>query len=101
MGIDHTSVDGGLVLTRAGVAELMRDPNYFTGFDELWLFPSAPGAPKPASLVLTSERPIEVSDELVRWMCAGCLVGLGDGDGLNFATCDPRIAARLRDLSGE
>jgi hypothetical protein len=99
-GIESLPLGGGLVLTRAAVAELLNDTNYFTGFDELWVFPTFPATPKPSAVVLTSERQVEASEELVRWMGAGCLVGLGDGDGLNFATCEPRIAARLRGLVG-
>jgi hypothetical protein len=91
-----TPLGSGLVFAATDVSQLVSHRGYFVGFDELWVFPNAPSVPLPTNVVLTSEEPVAIDDDLARWMCAGCLVGLGDGDGLNFVTTDPRIAARLR-----
>jgi hypothetical protein len=93
-------LDGGLLLARHDLANLIRDQNYFVGFDELWLFDAAPSVGKPQSIALTSELHFEMSPDVVQWFrSSGALLGLGDGDGLNFITCWPEIARHLRSLT--
>jgi hypothetical protein len=38
----------------------------------------------------------EVPTEVVNWIYrSGCIVGLGDGDGLNYVTVNERVARQL------
>jgi hypothetical protein len=71
----------------------------FTGFDEVWLVDRIPDSGKPDRFRLTSDvsfgpTPPEGLEEWMRG--AGCTAGLGDGDGLNFVTFDPELAALWR-----
>lgn len=95
MGADHSEISGDLVIGGETMLCLVDDYKFFTGFDEVWLFSGSPGSSKPKTVRLTSDIPVgqEPPDVLVRWMeTSGCLAGLGDGDGLNFATFDPGLA---------
>ena len=69
---------------------------FFTGFDEIWFFATAPSVPLPAEIRLTSEAPAEPDPRLDAWFAqSGCALGLGDGIGLNYATPDARLARLL------
>jgi len=95
----HATVDGDVVVALATLITCLDHPELFAGFDEIWLCDAMPTAGKPAHLGITSDRPLdsEPSPDLARWMrTASCMAGLGDGDGLNFATFDPALAAAWR-----
>jgi hypothetical protein len=66
----------------------------FTHFDEVWLFDEDPSWPKPEgiSIVTPSDLTEEVPTEVAVWMYrSGCIVGLGDGIGLNYVTVDEGV----------
>lgn len=78
---------------------LAHEHDFLSGFDEVWLCPGMPSSGKPAHLRLTSDRALadEPPAGLAEWMlAASCRAGLGDGDGLNFATFDPALVTLWR-----
>lgn len=77
---------------------LIEEHGFFNGFDEIWFMPDPPKMGKPETLRITSDLGFEADPPagLSAWMQeTECLLGLGDGDGLNFATFDPKIADRF------
>lgn len=108
LGVRHWPLGAGRAFEQSTLRVLI-DRGYFAGFDEIWLFREAPGSltalpPRFTSDVgsLLPEPRIEL-EEIVRaaglhqWMeVNGSVAGLGDGIGLNFATSDPTLSARLR-----
>jgi len=86
------------VAVRGALLRSMLAGHFFNGFDEVWLCHDLPQTPKPEEVILTSERPA-YRQGLARvqpWLQANrCLVGLGDGDGLNFVTLEPSVASQL------
>jgi hypothetical protein len=77
--------------------------NLFNGFDEMWLFPSLPLKKFPHELWITGPLDLcqEVPEELGEWMMfSSCILGLGDGIGLNYITTDNAIAKLLETTFG-
>jgi hypothetical protein len=95
---EFREVGSGVLLSGRQTVSLARKYLLFTHFDEVWLFGEAPREPKPegvrivAPCNLSEEVPSEVADWMWR---SGCIVGLGDGDGLNYVTVDERLARQL------
>jgi hypothetical protein len=99
----HTTVDEDVVIEFATLLACLDVPPLFSGFDEIWLCTAMPALGKPAHLRITSDQPLgsEPTPELAEWMLvSSCRAGLGDGDGLNFATFDPALASASRRGSG-
>lgn len=91
----HDDVGGDVVIDSSTLLALVEDHDDLTGFDEGWLFAEMPSTIRPVDVKITSDRSFagEVPAALETWMAAaGCCVGLGDGDGLNVATFDRRVA---------
>jgi hypothetical protein len=71
----------------------------FSHFDEIWLFEDHPDVDKPKEVSIVS--PLELnktipSKELLDWFSAsGCLLGLGDGMGMNYITTSEEIVQSL------
>jgi hypothetical protein len=91
-GHPHTLLEEDVAVGMATLLTLIRD-DFFFGFDEIWIFRTTPERATPRDVRLTSDQPlIEVSVALRNWMVeSGCVAGLGDGCGLNFATFDPGL----------
>jgi len=87
-------IDDDVLLDAPTVLTLIGEGRFFTGFDEIWLFAEDPPVGKPTSIRLTSDQRIAGPSEVLKeWMQrVACTAGLGDGDGLNFATFDPTLA---------
>ena len=91
-------VGSGVLLSGEQLILLARRYLLFTHFDEVWLFREAPMVSKPeeVSIVAPYDLGEEVPPEVADWMGrSGCVVGLGDGDGLNYVTVDERVARQL------
>lgn len=89
---------GRIVMAARALAAFVADRRAFAGFDEVWVFAGAPAADvvEPETIGLTSETPVEPAPALSGWFEeTGCLLGLGDGDGLNYATPSRALAAAL------
>ena len=90
----------GALLLPPGELDQFAALGMFNGFDELYLcnewndeLETFPGRITSDFTSFADATPLGLED----WMLeAGCLLALGDGLGLNFATPDPEIAAHLR-----
>jgi hypothetical protein len=92
----------GLVIPGTDIKRVIGRYNLFTGFDEIWCFGEKPELSKPRDVWLVAPRNIERGDlpsGLVSWMDRSrCVLGVGDGIGLNYATPDRSIAELLDGL---
>lgn len=97
----RASVHRGVLLLEPGELDQFASVGMFGGSDELYLctdwndeFEGFPG--RITSDVQNFEEGTPLG--LEEWMIdVGCLLALGDGAGLNFATLDTGIAERLRE----
>jgi len=95
---EFREVGSGVLLSGRQTIMLARKYLLFTHFDEVWLFDVAPIEPKPdrASIVAPCHLGEEVPTEVADWMQrSGCIVGLGDGIGLNYVTVDEGVARQF------
>lgn len=100
LGVFYTTVDDDVIIGIPAFFALVDEHDFLSGFDEVWLCAEKPGAGKPEGLRITSDTPLgpEPPSGLADWMLeSSCGTGLGDGDGLNFATFDPALAALWRE----
>lgn len=89
----------GVLLLEPGELDRFSSVGLFAGWDELFLtgewndeFEPFPGRVTPDVADFDEATPLGLEE----WMLdAGCVLALGDGDGLNFATLDPILAERL------
>jgi hypothetical protein len=95
----------GLWLDASTVLDLATaDRTVFNGFDEVWLFDAKAQVQLPEGMSITSECPItEYPDEAIaavsRWMeLSGCVLGIGDGAGLNYITTDKSIQLAFMEI---
>ena len=96
----HAEVDDDVVIDVPTLLALVNEHNFLSGFDEIWLCTEIPKSGKPAELRITSDTPLGTAQPagLAEWMLdSSCRAGLGDGDGLNFATFDPALAPLWRE----
>jgi hypothetical protein len=97
---EFRKVRSGVLLSGRQTVLLARNYLLFTHFDEVWLFREAPMEPKPkgVSIVAPYDLSEEVPSEVADWMWrSGCVVGLGDGECLNYVTIDEGVARQLSD----
>ncbi len=95
---EFREVGSGVLLSGRQTVSLARKYLLFTHFDEVWLFREARMVSKPeeVSIVAPYDLGEGVPPEVADWMWrSGCVVGLGDGDGLNYVTVDERITRLL------
>jgi hypothetical protein len=95
---EFREVGSGILLSGRQTVLLARKYLLFTHFDEVWLFDEAPIEPKPerTSIVAPYDLSEEVPPEVADWMWrSGCVVGLGDGVGLNYVTVDEHVVHLL------
>ena len=97
-----TFLEDGLVVLKPLMTDESLWRQLFNGFDEVWLFEEPPMLARPQGLSIVGPRRLDagaVPPGLQEWMrTAGCGVGLGDGDGLNYATSDERFRRALAAL---
>lgn len=82
-----TTLDKCLLVPLKRLREAALRDQLFYGFDEIWFFSTDAIKPKPptASIVGPNRIDREAIEELGQWMVANdCLLGLGDGAGLNI-----------------
>jgi len=89
----------GVLILEPGELDRMSSCGFFHGIDELLLcrewsdeFETFPGRISSDLHDFGEATPLGLEE----WMLdVGCVLALGDGDGLNFATPDPELAQRL------
>lgn len=89
----------GALLLESGDLDLLSTAGFFRGTDELYLCPewndefeSFPGRITSDVHDFNEGTPLGLEEWLLD---SGCLLAVGDGEGLNFATLDPALAKRL------
>jgi hypothetical protein len=97
-GIRAKTHRGAFLLT-PGELDVFASVGLFHGIDELALCSEWNEELEPFPGRISSDQ-VDFNEStplgLEEWMAdAGCLLALGDGDGLNFATPDSELAARL------
>jgi hypothetical protein len=88
----------GILLSGRQTVLLARNYLLFTHFDEVRLYREAPMEPKPEGIRIVAPYDFGegVPTEVANWMYhSGCVVGLGDGDGLNYVTVDEHVSRQL------
>jgi len=90
----------GAILLEPGELDVFASVGLFHGVDELMLCAEWNEELEPFPGRISSDQ-VDFSESttlgLEEWMTdAGCLLALGDGEGLNFATLDTTLAERLR-----
>jgi hypothetical protein len=96
----RTDQHRGVLLLQPGELDRFCSVGFFNGLDELLLcaewndeFESFPGRLTSDVHKFEEGTPLGLEE----WMLdAGCVLALGDGNGVNFATLDRELADRLR-----
>lgn len=76
----------GILLPTATLVEVNAKARFFYGFDEIWFFKNDRIKPKPLTAWLVGPYQVDqkIFDQLGSWLIDNdCLLGLGDGCGLN------------------
>jgi hypothetical protein len=100
LGAFHAEVDDDVAIEVPTFLALVDEHEFSWGFDVIWLCTEIPKSGKPEHIRLTSDAPLgpEPPAGLADWMRgSSCCAGLGDGDGLNYATFDAALAALWRE----
>lgn len=90
----------GLVVGEGKILEVARAYELFNGFDEIWLFEARPTVEKPRGISIVPPpadlTAVAPPQELREWIeASGCVLGLGDGIGMNYITTSREIAEAL------
>lgn len=100
LDVFYETVGDDVVVDAPTLLGLINEHDFLSGFDEIWLCDAVPTTGKPERFRFTSDVSLgpEPPTGLADWMCEStCRAGLGDGDGLNFATFDAELARLWRD----
>jgi hypothetical protein len=88
-----------LVVGNARIIDVAARCNLFSHFDEIWLFQERPVVGKPPGTSIVA--PVDLNTEtppkdLLDWFIASnCVLGLGDGIGMNYITGSRNILDAL------
>jgi len=95
-----TRIDRHLAVPGRMIRHAAKALNMFCGFDEVWCFDTLPQIAKPPSASIVSPfdaRQEAASFPIESWLKqTQCVLGLGDGMGLNFIAGDDKFAGRFR-----
>jgi hypothetical protein len=94
-------VNNGNVCVSIDALQKGLDAGLFTGFDEVWIFSDNPPTfdlgPLPSATSDATDFSSSVPSELTNAIeKTNCVVVLGDGCGLNYATSDKRVQEEIR-----
>lgn len=98
IGLPHRFLGGGVLVEGRSMRQLNLSNGMFSGFDELWCYRQEISMPKPPEARLVG--PLQIKTDIPvstrTWMKESrCILGLGDGTGLNYVTSDFDIARLL------
>lgn len=100
-----TLLGKGLMIRSGQILDITMAFDLFHGFDELWCFDELPRKNMPDDVWLVGPLNLDhdpVPPSLSDWMMeSGCILGLGDGTGLNYATLDGETMRLLEGLTME
>ncbi|HET6383737.1 MAG TPA: hypothetical protein VFJ58_10125 [Armatimonadota bacterium] len=88
-----TRRDGALISTAVAL-EMARTDEWFTGFEEVWLFSRPPAIEKPAALTIVPpvEYTTSLRTQIELWMeRSGAALGIAGGLGTNYATLSANL----------
>jgi len=99
--MQYEFLDNNLLLSREAFLTMLTTYDLFNGFDEIWFFLTKPSVKLPSGLWITG--PLEIVNDipagLIEWMKeSGCVLGLGDGIGLNYITRKDTIAEKIEEF---
>jgi len=101
---DRKIIVSGPTVVKAALAD-----NFFNGFDEIWCFQRVPPEELPQSVYIAARQWLKspnyignpgglTLEQIVEWMKrSGSVVGLADGDCLNYVAQDASYAHELED----
>lgn len=100
-GVPYSVMNGNVCVSTDNLRKAV-SKDVFTGFDEVWILRGGPPDLDLSDLPpLTSDGTdlsVEIPTELVEAIArTNCVLAIGDGCGLNFATMDERLAQEIRD----
>jgi hypothetical protein len=101
--IDYEVIDRAVLVSAEELKSLVRAREYFTGFDEIWLFDYAPSNIELPTMSITGESCIEdwYDSTLGRWIRdTRCLLGLGDGCLLNVVSPTSDLCRSIHERYG-
>ena len=86
-----------LVISGDRLLAAAQEDNIFNGFDEIWVPERVPASPPPSYVSLVAPNVFDVLPrDIGEWLSqSGYRLGLGDGDGLNYAGTDFALAREL------
>jgi len=94
-----------LLVGNARIVDVAKRHKLFSHFDEVWLCrnPPADGKPAGTSIVSPTDLSFETPPrELLEWFSASdCVLGLGDGIGMNYVTTSEEIVLSLENRQRE
>ncbi|KAA3611940.1 MAG: hypothetical protein DWQ01_07610 [Planctomycetota bacterium] len=101
--VNHDTLNSNVFLTLKDLKDFPLD-QLFAGFDEVWVFIDSPPHKNLNGLPTATSETTDFSEAFPRELNKafeqhGCLLILGDGCGLNFATTSKKIAQSLTQLS--
>jgi hypothetical protein len=88
-----------LVIAGTSFVQLLKDwTTLSSGFDEIWLPKRLPVPTPPDSAYLVAPRRLDETcpSEVIDWMTtSGCVIGLGDGEGMNYVASNLAFGRQL------
>ena len=116
-GVKSSRIGDALLISGSDLVELEESYGVFQGFDEVWLFRQHPMSYDPPGALIVGPADLRprmpsaappddlregVPPAAEEWMLdSGCVLGLGDGTGLNYVTINRDIADYLEEASRE
>ena len=97
-------VNNNLLMSGTLFTEISHSQHLLNGFDEIWLSFVLPVEAVPGEFWMVSPRNIvnDIPPGLAEWMKrTGCIIGMGDGTGLNYVTEEVAISELLEGMYGE
>jgi len=92
-------LDSALIIGEGRTVDVAQRHNLFSHFDEIWLYRDRPVLGKPLRFSIVSPLRLDKdipSRELLEWFeTSGCVLGLGDGVGMNYVTTSEEIVRSL------
>jgi len=94
-----TFLGRALLVPDGAIVEIALRHDLFSHFDEIWLYEHSPRVAKPPGASIVSPVDLSIAApprDLLNWFSeSDCVVGLGDGIGMNYMTTSTQVAYAL------